>query len=819
MQRVLEHTQLIGKLIQNNIMLDLIKKYNTQDLINCCRKIESTNIEKDLYSKDIMIQNEFIMDNEFISYFSELNKKNIDINRIKDFIYNFQINNKKISDFKLEKILEILENKKISSNITYDYLVYFSENLTSNEEQDIVANNLSYFYTQDRIKISDLTEHERNLFFESFMSDRNLIPILEIKKVCEILVQDKELKELILFLYSNNLSVPLNLKNYELIHNNSIQIYEFIQKIIPLIDHENMYQLLLRWEENGCTVYDLKILERKLQTVEKEQVEKIFYNKSSYINFIFGNKLNNFPLEYITDKREEILIYAIRNNKKNFLKLIQENSDIFLDISEKSLLYNEDFYNRYVNLNTLTVKNLQELINLYTFGPNLYLLNNGNYTFEEIKLLCELPSKYIILYNELSGLRIDEKMLIIKQLSKKNLLYHNIEDEDIQSLAKMLKEKHLYRWIEKDFSNIKNISPQNAIKVLINYEKIKKYLPQIKDETELLYIIRNIDEIQQYDSLYDIKKSLENIDIYWKELISIMKFDTQFIEDNKNNIKIFLLKNGAELALNYCQTCHYIDLKNFKKILKAELMGQFKTLKYYTNDLKKEIEFNLTKKQIEEWKSNDIKICDDDIEVMEYDDFYSTMILGESPKHTCLSYNGGGYNHCLMACFDSNKKILYAKINGKIVARAMVRLTKGTYKYIKNTNEKLTFVDIENIKPEKNTNIEKIERNEYLTIFLEKSYISGVSSKEEAKIKKMFISLLEKKAMNMNALLVLSKYYSDVVDNNYFVTNYYIYISKSKAGAQYLDSLGGENTITNEGKYSSNTFMIWQNQEEFKMAA
>ena len=83
----------------------------------------------------------------------------------------------------------------------------------------------------------------------------------------------------------------------------------------------------------------------------------------------------------------------------------------------------------------------------------------------------------------------------------------------------------------------------------------------------------------------------------------------------------------------------------------------------------------------------------------------------------------------------------------------------------------------------------------------------------------MFISLLEKKAMNMNALLVLSKYYSDVVDNNYFVTNYYIYISKSKAGAQYLDSLGGENTITNEGKYSSNTFMIWQNQEEFKMAA
>ncbi len=32
------------------------------------------------------------------------------------------------------------------------------------------------------------------------------------------------------------------------------------------------------------------------------------------------------------------------------------------------------------------------------------------------------------------------------------------------------------------------------------------------------------------------------------------------------------------------------------------------------------------------------------------------MILGEYPEKTCLSYRDGGYNKCLLACFDSNKK-------------------------------------------------------------------------------------------------------------------------------------------------------------------
>ena len=151
----------------------------------------------------------------------------------------------------------------------------------------------------------------------------------------------------------------------------------------------------------------------------------------------------------------------------------------------------------------------------------------------------------------------------------------------------------------------------------------------------------------------------------------------------KENIKEFLLNNNAELAYEYYISQNTEQQNAFTLIIKAVIMGEFQKLKYHTDDLEKEIDYKLEGHQIKEWAENNTELNELNYNIKEYDDFYHTMILGEYPKRTCLNYKGGGYNSCLLACFDSNKKILYAKINGKIVARAMVRLTKGSYNKVK----------------------------------------------------------------------------------------------------------------------------------------
>ena len=54
----------------------------------------------------------------------------------------------------------------------------------------------------------------------------------------------------------------------------------------------------------------------------------------------------------------------------------------------------------------------------------------------------------------------------------------------------------------------------------------------------------------------------------------------------------------------------------------------------------------------------------------------------------------------------------------------------------------------------------------------------------------------------------------DVKTKEYIKSNYYLYISKSKNGSQYLDSLYGEASVSDSGDYSSNIFLLENKDQE-----
>lgn len=58
-----------------------------------------------------------------------------------------------------------------------------------------------------------------------------------------------------------------------------------------------------------------------------------------------------------------------------------------------------------------------------------------------------------------------------------------------------------------------------------------------------------------------------------------------------------------------------------------------------------------------------------------------------------MNYIDGMYRECLLAYFDGNKKIVYAKKNGSIVGRAVIRLTK-TVNRVVDQDSVLKFTDV-----------------------------------------------------------------------------------------------------------------------------
>ena len=810
MNTMLKHAKLAIRMDNIGIKMENIKENTIREIINCCDRIEKSEILNDEYKDDILIQREMIRDDKFLPYYNKLFENSISIDKFKELLEQIKEDNKKVSDFSIQNILEVLSNDNLRTKAYYDYLKYFcNENISI---RDKITNNLNHFHSQDIVKLNKLSSNQIELLKIMNLDNYNLIPIENIDSIYRYLADNEDLRKIIEFLNLKKLYIPLNIELYKTINDNAKDVYNYLKKIEKEISNNELtYQMLLKWVSNDCNIYYLKIISEKINTIDATQLEKVFSNKSNYINFVYGNKLKRFPLENIYGDREELIIYAISNNKNSFLKLIEENMDEFLSIPTNSVLYHKTFYTKYININELTIKHLKHLKSMnHNNNSKIDNLKEQIYTFEEIKTLYEADERYIILYNGLLKLRVDDRLIRIRQFIKKDLLDEYIWDKDkIKTIAEKISIKPLYNWLEDEFNAIKGIKAKDVVRIFMNYDNIEKLLPEISKRSELLYLLANVEKIEDYDYLENIKDDIENFDSYWSKLKDIMNLSNDFIETNKESIREFLLNNGSELAYSYYTNCNKEQQESFKLIIKSELMGKFKTLKYHTDDLEKEIDYKLNKQQIFEWTENNSKIIEGKYDIAEYDDFYHTMILGEYPKHTCLSYKSGAYNKCLLACFDSNKKILYAKINDRIVARAMVRLTKGTFNNKESNKKDLEFFDVES---NAKSNIEK--NNEYLTMFLELSYVSGISDEEEIKVKKLFIKLLRDKAKRMDALLVLSSNYAREIDEKFISTRYYVYISKSKSSAQYLDSLSGQATVSDEGGYKENTFLIENSLEE-----
>lgn len=232
-------------------------------------------------------------------------------------------------------------------------------------------------------------------------------------------------------------------------------------------------------------------------------------------------------------------------------------------------------------------------------------------------------------------------------------------------------------------------------------------------------------------------------------------------------------------------------------------------MKYHSNDLDNELDYPITEAAKCIWMKNLYEekgsLC-----VWEEDRLLPVMKMGEMPCHTCLSYVDGVYKRCLLASHDSNKKVLYVSWNGNIVMRAAIRLTKGMYGHAdkkgSNMQPQLEFVDL--TCQETTDSSSEINDKELLVLFLERHYESGIPQRMVGDAMNMIFCLMKRKAVQLGARLVMSMEYKTWKPDEMVCSDFSMYISKSKAGEQYLDSLNGSNTVDKEGSYKKNRFLV-----------
>ena len=802
-------------------MIEVIKRHlaernmlKTAGLSLCY--LEKKGEEKCVRAAEAIIQNEvmdvipslweqvclyMMEDPETITYLGNLKKEGCELNayRFQRILLDAGID--KVSDFSYEQVKAVYFDPLVTDGTAYSYMKYYGEQNVSKEEKEQLVKSIAM--CMDVLDFEKAGEKDRMLLVNPVFSSELLLDLLENVNNLKIL-QDQDLMELVNTLAGYEAEIrSLNQNQFDQMKERPVEILEKLRIVTRYIEKENLTDGLNLWLWNEALYEDLCKLERAF--TDGADPAEVFSSKVSYVNTLYQNPVSKISLSSLSEEKSEILLYAITQKKKAFLNLINEEAELFYDLPNASMLLKKEVYQEYINLNTLNRKNLKDSADLILSRDRFELLAKREHTFEELKLLCTAKEAVIELYEHLTC-KSDERLLVLRELIKRECVPYSFWKGQIEPLAAALSKKPLSRWIREDFWNIPDLSYGTALWLLVYREQLKGMEKEITMEQQALYLLKDLALVKECDSLSELKEKLILGDVSWRLLKEKLSFSEEFVQNNAARIGNFLFVGGAEIMETFLER-QPSKIEEIRRLVTAELLGKFDELKYPSGDLMREIDFEVSEEAEKEWKI-DRTFTSKNLVLKEETGLLPVMQIGEIPSYSCLSYRSGLNSDCLLSCFDSNKKFFFIRKNGQVVFRAMIRLTKGSY-VGDRMRKKIQFADLSGAgKP-------KEEEWEESVLFLERYYEKNLTNEEMDQAVYLVFVAAKEKAKKLGARLVLSCYYQDdVKTKKYIKSNYYLYISKSKNGSQYLDSLYGEASVSASGDYSSNIFLVENKEQE-----
>lgn len=802
-------------------MIEVIKRHlaernmlKTAGLSLCY--LEKKGEEKCVRAAEAIIQNEvmdvipslweqvclyMMEDPETITYLGNLKKEGCELNAYRFQRILLDAGTDKVSDFSYEQVKAVYFDPLVTDGTAYSYMKYYGEQNVSKEEKEQLVKSIAM--CMEVLDFEKAGEKDHMLLVNPVFSSELLLDLLENVNNLKIL-QDQGLMELVNTLAGYEAEIQsLNQKQFDQMKERPVEILEKLRIVTGYIPKDKLTDGLNLWLWNEALYEDLCKLERAF--TDGADPAEVFSSKVSYVNTLYQNPLSKISLSSLSVEKSELLLYAITQKKKAFLNLINGEPELFYDLLNASMLLKKEMYQEYINLNTLNRKNLKDSADLILSNDRFELLAKREHTFEELKLLCTAKEAVIRLYEQLTC-KCDERLLVLRELIKRECVPYSFWKGQIEPLAAALSQKPLSRWIREDFWNIPDLSYGTALWLLVYREQLKGMEKEITMEQQALYLLKDLALVKECDSLSELKEKLILGDVSWRLLKEKLSFSEEFVQNNAARIGNFLFVGGAEIMETFLER-QPSKIEEIRRLVTAELLGKFDELKYPSGDLMREIDFEVSEEAEKEWKK-DRTFTRGNLVLKEETGLLPVMQIGEVPSYSCLSYRSGLNSDCLLSCFDSNKKFFFIRKNGQVVFRAMIRLTKGSY-VGDRMRKKIQFADLSGAgKP-------KEEEGEESVLFMERYYEKNLTNEEMDQAVYLVFVAAKEKAKKLGARLVLSCYYQDdVKTKEYIKSNYYLYISKSKNGSQYLDSLYGEASVSDSGDYSSNIFLLENKEQE-----
>lgn len=798
LRRIKIHRKCCRLLSEAGLNQEVVTRCSEQRILKGVKRILKDGISAQIRGLEPGVQEQLLNHLELQEYIFALLQQGAAVHRCNSLLE--QVGADILMGYEIHGVLETLLDVTIPDKFLAVYLKYYrNARLSEAEKRRLVSGLENYFsYRKDTGDIL-LMKHSRLLFSE-LVSTGFLLEVKDYDRCLMRLAEDKEIFRILLEIYEmSGGNLRIDEDTFQQIEANPRRIGENLRWAEHFFSEEEREPFISLLVGNRSLLYDLGMLKRKVISGKEMEAHQMIKNRIAYVSFFYDNPYID---QWRGDYMEELIIYAISHKKKAFLLLIQNNKEVFMSLPYTSVLFRADFYSHIVNINTMNERNLKQCSKIVNCHKNfLELFYDKQCTFEEFAVLSKEPWEYAKVYFLLQIPRVDERLNVIREVIHKSCLRYGM---DFKPIAEQLSVHPLSYWMQKTLAGIDGLDAEVTIRILENYKKIGHLTKDVRNVVEARYIVCNIQKCQQYKDMESIREEILRENKEWLGLQEKFCFSPEFIQENEERIRNFIFDDGAYIMWTYLEQMQQ-KAEELRRLVYAELAGRFREVKYFGNDLEKELDYPVSDFEENVWMEN-LWEEQNELRVWEEDGLLPVMRIGEVPYHTCLSYKNGMYKDCLLACHDSNKKILYLSLKGKIVLRAAIRLTKGFPGRECQDKEtpQLEFADLSNIRKENS----QPQKEEQLVLFLEKAYMAGLPENMQKSAMELIFRLMERKAKLLNVFLVASGFYISWKPDWMHFTLFSIYISKSKAGSQYLDSLDGSQSVTDEGSYQTHNFLM-----------
>lgn len=204
--------------------------------------------------------------------------------------------------------------------------------------------------------------------------------------------------------------------------------------------------------------FDLKLLKGFFQNISgfsTDEIANTVATNACFLAVCTGNRYTNlinriYGSEEGSDDLANIALIAIKEHKKSFLRLMEEQLDLFLKLPLNSIFYYyRDKLWSLCNVNTLQKTDIETLLKRDKEGKYLYTKNNadleylnGTFTFGELAALSLQPVWIRKIYSSLdSTMKVDEKLRRIRQLFHGGITGNNLSSEACEAASRALSDE------------------------------------------------------------------------------------------------------------------------------------------------------------------------------------------------------------------------------------------------------------------------------------------------------------------------------------------------------------------------------------------